>query len=245
VTAAQGPVTRRLGDSARIGFLLAALIATSSACGIGAKRAILAEALDDRDDRAEYFEAILRILDENPEYVDQFFVQARDHEPTLDRFIRNAAHNLDEQALAEMTAKHLANNPEGLRKILIESLEAAKDKPEARKAIASAIGTKVDLSTDILTDDPNVVRETLLATVRHVAKKRESRRAFVQAMYGASPTLAGILANNPTLLAKMFDELTAQLKGRPEAVEKLLGEIVRDDGNEKEDEGERQPARGD
>lgn len=90
-----------------------------------------------------------------------------------------------------------------------------------------------------MTDDPIVVREAMLATVRHVMGKDESRRAFVQAMYGASPVLARILAANPNVLTKMFQELTGELGDDPELVEQLVGELTQDPV-----ETERKPTRG-
>ena len=206
--------------------VLMAIPAVGGACSVCAKQTILSEALDDRDDRKEYFEAILRELDGKPEYVDEFFAAARDHEPTLDRFIMNAAQHLDEEKLAELTAAHLVANPQSLRRILVASMRAAEPEPRARAAISGAILDEIELATAIMTDDPEVVRQALIETVRHVSKKREARTAFVQAMYGTTPTIAAILAHNPKVLSRMFEELTGQLGDHPDEVEALLKRLA-------------------
>src|SRR5688572_25564149 len=110
-----------LGLSLRFGLLIAALSLTG--CSVGQKRGLLETAFDDRERRQEYFEATLRVLDEHPEYVDEFFVAANKHPKTLDRFIANTSRDLRDEKLASITAKHLAANPESLKQVLVQTLE--------------------------------------------------------------------------------------------------------------------------
>lgn len=73
--------------SARGTAWAAAILVTG--CGAGLKEDLSAEGLDDPDDRTE---------------------QAKRHPRTLDRFIANAARDLEEDELAKPTARHLAAN---------------------------------------------------------------------------------------------------------------------------------------
>ena len=45
------------------------------------------------------------MLDEHPEFVDEFYAEARKHPPLFDRFIMNAARDLKDKQFAEITAQ--------------------------------------------------------------------------------------------------------------------------------------------
>jgi hypothetical protein len=67
------------------------------ACTIAQKRAVEEKITDDPGRRRETFEATLRLLDEKPEYVDEFFQLARGHPKTLGRFLRDTSRSLHER----------------------------------------------------------------------------------------------------------------------------------------------------
>jgi hypothetical protein len=176
-------------------------------CSTNQKAGLVNTALDDKEAREEYFEATLRVLDAHPEYTDELFAQAQKHPKTLDRFLSNAANHLDDEALARATAKHLVHNPEGIRQVLLATLDAAKEDPAARQAIARAIEERSDLSAQVISDRPPAVEAMLEATVAAVADKPEARAAFLRAMQKVSPALAAVLAKNPKTLKAMTKAL--------------------------------------
>lgn len=208
-----------------ISITIAALAAACSVgCTVGAKQDLVDTALEADDARAEYLEATLRVLDKNPAYVDELFGLAMKHPRTLDRFLANAGARLDDEELARMTAKHIATNPEGLRVILEQTLEAAKDDPAARAAIAQAIAARRAIATDIITDDARVAEAILEATIDRLADKPEARLAFLRALQDRAPAIAQLVANNPkTLRALMKALLDVGLGGVGADLRELLG----------------------
>jgi hypothetical protein len=130
-------------------------VAALLACSAGQKRAVVEKAVEPDESRRELFEATLRVLDEHPEYVDEFFgLAVSKHPETLGRFIEDTAARLDDRALAERTAAALARHPEGLEQILVSTLDAAAGKPEARRAIGSAIASRPERAARVLIENP-------------------------------------------------------------------------------------------
>src|SRR5258706_14662262 len=108
----------------RCGPWLAVLLC---ACGPRATQVVVGKAMGPDKSRHDTMEGTLRVLDENPGYVDEFFQLARRHPATLDRFIADTARDLHEPELSQRTAKHLVRNPDGLRRILVDPLDPARD----------------------------------------------------------------------------------------------------------------------
>lgn len=132
--------------------------ALALACTVPQKKTAVAASLDDPERRRESFEATLRLLDEHPEYVDEFFRLALERHPaTLGRFLQNSARTLDDsEQLAEWTAVELVQEPRSLHRILVETLDAAADRQPARAAIARAIGDRPALAARALAEEPEV-----------------------------------------------------------------------------------------
>jgi hypothetical protein len=125
------------------------------ACSAGQKRPVVEKAVEGEETRRELFEATLRVLDEHPEYVDEFFELAvSKHPETLRRFIEDTAARLDDEALAKPTAAALARHPDGLEQILVSTLDASAGRAEARRAIASAIAARPERAARILSENP-------------------------------------------------------------------------------------------
>ena len=172
-------------------------------CTTGQKAKAVDVVLDGEGRRKESFEATLRVLDDNPTYVDEFFVIARKHPKTLDRFIANAARDLKREELAKITARHLAKNPDSLKQVLVQTMDAAKASPEARAAIAAAIEERAALASEIMADKPSAMQASFEAMVDAIADRPEARAAFLQSMQRTSPEIAQLLANNPSTLKAM------------------------------------------
>src|SRR5205823_4406550 len=107
--------------------------------------------------RKSTFEATLRVLDENPTYVDELFAQAMRHPRTLDRFVADTSARLDEPELSNLTARHLAEQPAALEQILVATQEAAQSEPKAQAAIARAIERRAKLGAAAISKRPSAV----------------------------------------------------------------------------------------
>jgi hypothetical protein len=149
-------------------LLLAVLLLAG--CATSTKAKLITAAFDDPGRRRELFEANLRVLDRNPEWVDEFYAEARSHRPTLERFLENAARTLSDEKLAGMTARHLVAHPAGLRTVLERSMDAASGNPAAKKAIAEAVHSRAETAANIIVEDP----QTLGAVTRALASKATS-----------------------------------------------------------------------
>jgi hypothetical protein len=208
-------------------LLILVLLGGTLGCSVGQKKSVLTTAFHEDERRHEYFEATLRVLEEKPEYVDEFFAQASRHPKVMDRFVANTSRDLREEALAKMVAEHLVRNPESLRRVLLQTLEAAKDDPNARQAIAAAFEEKSAIATDILTDRPSAVGAALEGTVAAIADKPEARAAFLTAMQKTSPAISRYLANNPKTLKVMTKAfLEVALSDKKAMVRDIMKELA-------------------
>lgn len=176
-------------------------------CSIGQKQRVLETAFDGDGSRREYFEATLRVLDENPEYVDELFALASGHPKTMDRLVANTARELADERLARMTARHLVANPASLKQVLVQALDAARPDAKARMAIATAIEERSEIATDVIADRPSAVAASLEGTVKAIADNPAARAAFLGAMQTTSPAISRYLANNPKTLKAMTKAL--------------------------------------
>lgn len=78
--------------------------ALASSCGANTKAAVTEGAMADRDRRRERVEATLRVLDDNPRYVDELFASTRAHPQTLECFLGNTAASPHDPELAARVA---------------------------------------------------------------------------------------------------------------------------------------------
>jgi hypothetical protein len=171
-------------------------------CGAGAQKPAIATALDNDKVRAESFEATLRVLDEHPTYVDEFLTTARNRHPaTLDRFLRDTAHELERDEFARFTADRLVLDPAGTRQILIATLDAGSDKPAVLHAMSEAMAARPQLSAMVVTQSDATVRSTLRALLQEVSKNPDARRSFLAAVSENADLMAQLLAPNPAVLA--------------------------------------------
>lgn len=181
------------------------------ACSPAASRGVVAATLEPDDVRHAFLEGTLRVLDDHPEYVDELFVLNRRHPRTMSRFLENAARASRDEDFARFTAERLVRDPEGLRQIMVSTLEAARDQPAARAAISRAIEQRNTLATNVIADRPSAVVGSLNAMVQVVQRRPRARRAFLHAMRGNSDELARLLASDPDTLAAMASAMAAYL----------------------------------
>lgn len=124
------------------------------ACSTSSKAQITEKAVADTERRHELFEATLRVLDEHPEYVDELFAQTLKHPRTLDRFLENTARTLPDREFAERVSAHLVAHPPGLRRVMIDTLDAARRKPAAQRAIVDAVEERAQIAARYLVKQP-------------------------------------------------------------------------------------------
>jgi Arc/MetJ family transcription regulator len=180
------------------------LLTTMTGCGAGAQRPAVDAALENDELRAETFEAVLRVTDEHPEYVDELFRATLRHPVTLDRFLRNTASGLREEPLARHTARRLAEQPEALRLVLITTLDAISDKPPSLAAVSKAMAERPHVAALAVVQREDAVKAVLHALVQEVQKDGRARRAFLVGLQENSGPMARVIVTNPETLAALL-----------------------------------------
>lgn len=130
------------------------------------KETLLRSALEDPEERKDTFQLTLKILDEHPEYVDELFVLAREHDATFDELVRQVAVALDDPAFAAKVASKLAGQPKAVELITRAMLVEARNNPELRRALAAAILSEGDVMHQIVEENPELVRRVLTRTLQ-------------------------------------------------------------------------------
>lgn len=197
--------------------LVAATALLVAACATAQKKAAIEAAADVSDtQRRDSFEATARVLDENPEYVDEFYAIVRKHPKTLSRFFADVTPDLDQQPLAETQAKLLAAHPRSLEVVVRETLDAAKDKPKARAALARVMEQRATVVADILTDNPTTVTVTMNATVAAIEAKPVAQPGFHGAMKASAPRVTALIAKDSSTMSVLMEEmLKVSVKDKP------------------------------
>jgi hypothetical protein len=183
-------------------FIASLLAAT--ACGASTQKPAIETVMKDSALRSESFEATLRVLDEHPAYVDEFFALALRHQPTLERFTENAASAADQDRIARMMARHLAAHPASLKLVLIATLDAVAGDPEGKTAAAEAMAARPMVGAMILGSSPEAVTSNVRELLKEVHRNASARRAFLSAMQENSPELAQLVLKNPPVLEALL-----------------------------------------
>lgn len=168
------------------------------------ERPALDAAMKDDALRKETFEAMLRVTDEHPEYVDELFTATLRHPVTLDRFLQNTAVGLKEERFARMTARRLSEQPEGLKLILITTLDAISDKPPSLDAASAAMQERPQVASMALVQREEAVRAVLHALVQEIQKDSRARRAFLLGVRDNSTGMARVIVASPETLAALL-----------------------------------------
>jgi len=194
------------------------LMLTSMGCSAGAQKPAIASALESREMRSESFEATLRVLDENPEYVDELFAAVLRHPATLDRFLHNTGRELERDEFARFTGKRLVAHPVGLKRVLIATLDDASDDPKALRAISEAMTERAHLSALVVVQSDASLRANLRALMKEVLKNPEARRSFLAGLSENSDALAEVIVPNPQVLGILIKAFArvGMSKGRKE-----------------------------
>jgi len=170
-------------------------------CSAGTQKPALDAALKDKQTRHESFEAVLRVLDEHPEYVPEFLELAMHHESSLEAMLDDTARRLADDGFARRTANHLAKYPDGLKQTLIAVLDRISGEPAPLGAAAQAMAARPQVAAIVITQREDAVRSTLHALVAEVMKNTQARQWFLRGMAENSPQLTAIIAQDPDVLA--------------------------------------------
>lgn len=175
----------------------------SCGCTAGSQKPAIETVLDEPQRRHESFEATLRVLDENPAYVDELFQLALRHPATLDRLLRVTARELERDEFARFAAKRLVQDPKGLKQTLIATLDEASDDPPALRAASEAMAARPQLAAMVVVQSDASIRNTLRALLEEVRKNPQARESFLVAVSENSDAMAMIIAPNGKVLAAL------------------------------------------
>jgi transcription termination factor NusB len=189
----------------------------SAACSAGTQKPAIETAMKTDEQRAESLEATLRVMDENPEYVDELFALVVRHPATLERFLENHARNLKDDELAKTTAKHLAAHPPGLKHVMVKTLDEISDDPAAMQAVAEAMLERPQVSAMVIAQKPEAVRALVTALIAEVRKNDKAREAFIQALHDNRDPVADLALANPELLTSLMKAFAARGAARGKA----------------------------
>jgi len=108
-------------------------------CSAATQSVVIEKGMRSDTERHRAFEAVLQMLDRNPDYVDEFFALARKHPAALERFTVDETRALADPKLARLMAMYLRDQPASVREIVTQLIEHIDQRPEAQKALADAI----------------------------------------------------------------------------------------------------------
>lgn len=189
-------------------YLLGVATTPVFACAISQEKAVIESAADaSTKQRHDAFEATARMLDERPEYVDEFYAIARQHTPTFNRFLIDTLRDSDDLGLAWKQADILTSHPAALEAVFTKTLEEAKNKPHARLVIARVVEKKAALVAEIQGDRQATVLATMKATIDVVNRRPALQVPFHEAMQEKAATVADIMAKDPKTLGVLTKQL--------------------------------------
>jgi hypothetical protein len=178
-----------------------------AACSAGAQRSAIKTAWDNDEVRHESFEATLQSSTSIPSTWKSSSPRRGRHPATLEKFLDITSRELAEEPLARQTADRLVAHPPGLRSIMIETMDAAAEKPDAKNAIAQAMESRPERAAAILIQRDGAMRATFRALIDQVANDDRARRAFIASMRENSTQLATLMARDPAALGDFVKAL--------------------------------------
>ena len=170
-------------------WLVIALLAT--ACRTN-QNAIAHEPLyADPGQRAELFEATLRMLDEHPDYVDELARLTLRHPKTLQRQFEATARALDDDDVARLYARALVAHPRGLERLTIETFDAAQDDASAQRAIVDAVQQRSEFIATAFVNRPRDFESLMKSMLPKAWASEETKPVMEKVMEQiANPQLA-------------------------------------------------------
>lgn len=215
--------------STKLVHLLALLVAAClgaalAACTTGQKKQAAETAFDAMSERERLgtFEAMARVLDENPGLVDRMYAVVRRHPATMNRFLDDTADDLTDPGLAWATGTRLAARPEALVTTLRATTDAVAKVPEARAAMNRAIGERAETMTDILTDDEKTLGKMIEVSLRVLERKPRARQATLAAVRAHRGEILAFVKADKQLAKAMTKELVSEAVEDKPLLQKVL-----------------------
>jgi hypothetical protein len=177
------------------------------------------------DQRRNNFQEVAAVLDDHPDWVDQFYEVARRHPPLMKRFLSRATHDLAQPALAKTTAELLVSEPASLEQVLVQTVDAARAKKPARGAINRAVAARAEPMADVLIDSPATIDAITRGFLSVGNKRHEAKEAMRQAVDAQSARIVEFAASDPALLFSMSRSILAAAAKDKESLLKLLKEL--------------------
>ncbi len=214
------PLSRRPSITA----VFALAVVGASGCTTEGKKDVAKSALHtmSTEDRRETFEATARILDEQPQLVDELYATVRRHPKTMHRFLQNTAPDLSDPALASDMGELLSHEPASIEQTLISATDAIAKEPKARMAMDRALAKRAEKTVDILTDDPNALSRLVGAAFVVLEKKPRARENVASAVSKNREKIIAFVKSDPELAKALTEELLKEaVKDKP-TLDKLL-----------------------
>jgi hypothetical protein len=217
--------------------IAAALSAVALGCTTAGKKEVAKSAIESLSpkERRDSIEATARLLDENPQLVDELYSVVRHHPATMHRFLENAAPDLKEPWLSKAVAEVIVGHPESLEQTLVVVTDAVAREPKARAAINRGLARRAGTMVDIATDDRDALGPVVGAMLAIVEKKPSARRNILTAVRQERRRILAVIKNDPELVKELAEEfLREAVKDKP-ALEKMLraAGVIDDDGRSK------------
>jgi hypothetical protein len=105
---------------------------------------------------------------------------SRSHPRTLNRLFANTARAMADPEFSDRVANHLVAHPRGLERVMIETLDAAKNKPDAQQAIVSAMEARSQLAARFLVDRPRQLATVSESIVRQAIDDPHTKDRMVE-----------------------------------------------------------------
>ncbi len=207
-------------------LLVAALASAFAAagCGVQQKKSVAKAAVNSMspEQRRESFEATARLLDEQPQTVDELYAVLRNHRSTMDRVLLNATTDLDEKWMAKITAHYLAQQPAAVNEVLMSTIDEVHKDPKARASMDVAISNRAEKTVDILTDDAETLGRVIHAVLVIVDKKPAARKNLLAALSKERKPMVDFILADKAFAHEVTEDLVREaVKDRP-MLDKLL-----------------------
>ncbi len=206
----------------RIVVLLGLLVA---GCSQSQRKPIIDATLANEAARRESVETALQVLDKHPEYVDEMYLAARKHPPTLNRLEADAARDLKDPEFARSTAAIAVLEPEGVAQALIATTKAAADEPVTIAALDHALTEHASDAIEIVKEDHDAMAALIHAELKAAENDEKARATLLAAIRKDAPSIVNLLAREPTLLRDLVDPMFAAIEASSGSRQALVSAV--------------------
>lgn len=196
--------------ASRLLCLVVALPLVACSPSVKTRRALLSSAISTQPARQKTFEATLQVLDEHPEYIDELFQQLLEHPKALNHFLAVNCSGLDDPLYAALLARHLVRYRRSLTEVMVQVLEAAREKPEAQQAMARALEKQPGLTAATITSRPSAVSAATGPLLDALQAHPDSLKAFLAVLRERKELVTQQLLSDPDTLTALVGELAKQ-----------------------------------